>query len=333
VNSAITVGLTLLLGASYCWTSRINGLYFFGRTATPDIRAGDKGRTITRQYLSAIATVTAAAAALAWVAGNLGHRSLSVASCLIEFVAFVLIFARANKQVRGLTQETVSARDPVIQVALLEQPTYWIPSLTAVLLPLAACISALVAAILISAKGSAVVTGWTSWTASMDGQGYSGILGFATGILIAGVATLLMFRSGARLRTRMAQYTVRACFSMAWIGAALFTATVVCSLLGVVLSHGVWKGVMFTGMLAAIAVLVWNQLRAKRFVPPPVELGGDDRWRWGLFYVDRNDPALFVQSRCGAGYTLNYGRMLAWPISLGLVAYLVGVLFFLPHRH
>jgi uncharacterized membrane protein len=50
-----------------------------------------------------------------------------------------------------------------------------------------------------------------------------------------------------------------------------------------------------------------------------------------LFYVDRNDPALFVQSRCGAGYTLNYGRVAAWPISVGLLAYVVGVLFFLPH--
>jgi len=333
VNTAITVGLTLLLGASYCWTSRINGLYFFGRTAGPDLCASKEGRTITRQYLSAIAAVTAGAAALAWLTGYLGHRSLSAASCLIEFAAFVFIFARANQQVSRLAPGTGTAREPVIQVALLEQPTYWIPSPTAIMLPLVACLGALVAAILLSAKGAGISAGWMSWTAGMDGQGYSGILGFATGILIAGVATLLMFRSRARMRTRMAQYTVRACISMAWIGSALFAVTVVCSLLGVALSHGVWKGLMLTGMLAAIAVLVWNQSRAKRFVPPPVELGGDDRWRWGLFYVDRSDPALFVQSRCGAGYTLNYGRMLAWPISLGLVAYLIGVWFFLPHRH
>jgi uncharacterized membrane protein len=62
------------------------------------------------------------------------------------------------------------------------------------------------------------------------------------------------------------------------------------------------------------------------------EVGGDDRWRWGLFYVDRTDPALFVQSRSDAGYRLNYGRMAAWPISRGLVAYVVGMLFFLPHH-
>jgi len=333
VNTVITVGLTLLLGASYCWTSRINGLYFFGRTAAPDLRASKEGRTITRQYLSAIATVTAAAAALAWVTGYLGHRSLSVAICLVEFVAFVFIFARANQQVSSLAPGPVVAREQVIQVALLEQPTYWIPGLTATLLPIAVCLGALGAAILLSAKRSGISAGWTAWTASMDGQGYSGILGFATGILIAGAATLLMFRSRARMRTRMAQYTVRACISMEWIGAVLFVATVICSLLGVVLSHGIWRGVMLTGMLSAIAVLVWNQSRAKRFVPPPVELGGDDRWRWGLFYADRSDPALFVQSRCGAGYTLNYGRMLAWPISLGVVAYLIGVLFFLPHHH
>jgi uncharacterized membrane protein len=167
----------------------------------------------------------------------------------------------------------------------------------------------------------------------MDGQGYAGILGFSIGILAAGAGTLLMFRGAARMRTKMAQYTVRSCISLESIGAALFIATIIGSRMGIVLSRELAKGVMLAGMVIALGVLIWNQSRSRRFVPPPVEVGGDDRWRWGLFYVDRADPALFVQSRCGAGYTLNYGRMLAWPISLGLVAYLIGVLFFLPHHH
>jgi len=86
--------------------------------------------------------------------------------------------------------------------------------------------------------------------------------------------------------------------------------------------------------VSAFGLMSLNQTRAKRFVPPAVELGADDRWRWGLFYVDRTDPALFIQSRCGAGYTLNYGRFAAWPISIGVVGYLIGTLAFLgPHSH
>jgi uncharacterized membrane protein len=334
MNSVITVGMTVLLGIMYSWTNRINGLYFFGRTADAELRASQEGRTITRQYLLAIGLVTVAAAVSAAMASYLGHRSLSAASCLVEFVVFLLIFSRANGRVQHLTHgRAVADREPVIQVALLEQPTYWIPSLTAILLPLVLCIGAFCFAVFLFAGSSGWSAGWKAWSDSMDGQGYAGILGFSTGLLVAGAGTLLLFRLAARLRTKMAQYTVRSCISLEWIGAMLLIGTIVCSRLAIALSREVEKAVMLCGMLIAIGVLVWNQSRSKRFIPPPVELGGDDRWRWGLFYVDHNDPALFVQSRCGAGYTLNYGRMLAWPISLGLVAYLIGVLFFLPHTH
>ena len=31
-------------------------------------------------------------------------------------------------------------------------------------------------------------------------------------------------------------------------------------------------------------------------------------WIWGLFYVERDDPSMMVESRFGIGYTLNYGN-------------------------
>jgi len=34
-------------------------------------------------------------------------------------------------------------------------------------------------------------------------------------------------------------------------------------------------------------------------------------WVWGLFYVDRHDPSIAVESRFGFGYTLNYGNRIA----------------------
>ncbi len=40
----------------------------------------------------------------------------------------------------------------------------------------------------------------------------------------------------------------------------------------------------------------------------------DDCWKWGLFYVNRNDPALFVEKRFGVGYTLNFGNRWFWVI-------------------
>jgi hypothetical protein len=335
VNSILAIGVMVVLGLFYSWTNRINGRFFFGRTADAEFRASEGGRAITRQYLAGVALATAMAVAMAWAGVHTGHRSLAGTGLLLQIVACWLIFARANGQVRKLAQgraagsrEAVSGT--VIQVPLLEQPMYWIPGLVAILLPAAASLGAVGVAVLLAAHGAGVSAGWAALGKSMDGPGDSFIAGIGSGMLAAATGLLLLFRGSARLRTKMAQYTVRSSISMEWIGAAMLIGVLGCNYFGVVLSRGIGRGVALAAMVAAVASLVWNQARAERFVPPPVEVGGDDRWRWGLFYVDRGDPALFVQSRCGAGYTLNYGRVAAWPISLGLVAYVVGVLFFLP---
>ena len=47
----------------------------------------------------------------------------------------------------------------------------------------------------------------------------------------------------------------------------------------------------------------------------------DDRlWKAGLFYVNREDPAIMVGARFGAGWTLNFGNAVAWLIIAGIVA-------------
>jgi uncharacterized membrane protein len=40
----------------------------------------------------------------------------------------------------------------------------------------------------------------------------------------------------------------------------------------------------------------------------------DSCWKWGMFYVNGDDPALFVEKRCGIGYTLNFGHKVSWLI-------------------
>ncbi len=340
MNSAIAVGTTVLLGIFYCWTSRINGLFFFGRTAEGEVRGSEAGRAITRHYLAGVGLATAVALIPIWAGWQTGARWLSAMGPLLEVVLASYAFARANGQVQelllgqeaaGASQEPVT-RGHVRQVALLEQPRYWIPGLAAILLPPVACVVALGAAVLSVAHGNGLSAGWSGLSDSFDKQGDAFLLGMGAGLLAAASGLLLLFRTSVRLRTRMAQYTVRSSMFLEWVGTAILVGTLVSNRYGVVISRAFGKGVVGVALAATLAVNVWNQARSKQFVPPPVEVGGDDRWRWGLFYVDRGDPALFVQSRCGAGYTLNYGRVAAWPISLGLVAYLVGVLFFLPHH-
>ncbi|HEX9337868.1 MAG TPA: DUF5808 domain-containing protein, partial [Pseudonocardiaceae bacterium] len=50
----------------------------------------------------------------------------------------------------------------------------------------------------------------------------------------------------------------------------------------------------------------------------------DKHWRGGLFYVNREDPALWVARRFGLGWTLNFGNPRAAMLLAGVVA-LIGL--------
>ena len=86
MNSAIAVGTTVLLGIFYCWTSRINGLFFFGRTAEGEVRASEAGRAITRNYLAGVGLATAVALIPIWAGWHTGARWLSAMGPLLEVV-------------------------------------------------------------------------------------------------------------------------------------------------------------------------------------------------------------------------------------------------------
>jgi uncharacterized membrane protein len=59
----------------------------------------------------------------------------------------------------------------------------------------------------------------------------------------------------------------------------------------------------------------------------------DKYWKLGLFYVNRNDPALFVEKRFGLGCTLNLGHPGVWLFLAVLVAIFVAINFILPSHH
>jgi uncharacterized membrane protein len=58
----------------------------------------------------------------------------------------------------------------------------------------------------------------------------------------------------------------------------------------------------------------------------------DRYWIAGIFYVNRNDPAIVVEKRFGIGYTLNFGQPVSW-IVIGLLVLvpLALVLLLRPH--
>lgn len=51
----------------------------------------------------------------------------------------------------------------------------------------------------------------------------------------------------------------------------------------------------------------------------------DEYWKAGMFYYNRNDPALFVPKRFGIGTTLNFGHPKALAITIGFILFIVAI--------
>lgn len=50
----------------------------------------------------------------------------------------------------------------------------------------------------------------------------------------------------------------------------------------------------------------------------------DDRfWKMGLFYVNKNDPSIFIEKRFGIGFTFNYGRIESYLITGGIILFVI----------
>ncbi|RKQ31396.1 DUF1648 domain-containing protein [Oceanobacillus halophilus] len=55
----------------------------------------------------------------------------------------------------------------------------------------------------------------------------------------------------------------------------------------------------------------------------------DKYWKLGIFYFNREDPALFLEKRFGVGWTINLARPLAWIIFTAIIGIAFALPFFL----
>jgi uncharacterized membrane protein len=78
---------------------------------------------------------------------------------------------------------------------------------------------------------------------------------------------------------------------------------------------------ILAGVAVALTVLArHNRVRVENDEDTGVAHRDDDKyWRGGLFYVNREDPALFVPRRFGIGWTLNFGNPRTAILAAGIV--------------
>jgi hypothetical protein len=85
---------------------------------------------------------------------------------------------------------------------------------------------------------------------------------------------------------------------------------------------------LFVSLIAS-AFIVWQTMKAVRQRETVVAESNPDLWRFTHLYFNPADPALFVPTRRGVGWTLNFGRPLAIVLIAAILTIGVGGPFFL----
>jgi uncharacterized membrane protein len=132
-------------------------------------------------------------------------------------------------------------------------------------------------------------------------------LGVALPLLFGAGICALMLAVQYGLRRSTPRGTMRAPSIKLILAAEYFAALLCCGVLAASMSGGrlLWPVLAFA-FAGALALLGYTAVLARRAPKEPVRNPG--AWHGGLFYVDRNDPALFVPKRSGLGYTFNFGH-------------------------
>lgn len=55
----------------------------------------------------------------------------------------------------------------------------------------------------------------------------------------------------------------------------------------------------------------------------------DQFWKGGIFYINKDDPSIFVEKRFGVGWSINFARPLAWLFILGPILLILAISFLL----
>ena len=64
-------------------------------------------------------------------------------------------------------------------------------------------------------------------------------------------------------------------------------------------------------------------------VPGVTDYDDDRFWKAGVFYVNKNDPSIFVEKRFGVGWTLNFGNPIGYLIVFGPLLVILSIAFLL----
>lgn len=324
MNRALFVALPLLYAAVWHWSagrSQRRGSTFFGARVAAGFADSDTGRAIARAFhwrLWSSAFALAAAAALS--------RSIAIAA-IGEVVAGSVAFALAHRR----TRRQASAPPPAERVASLmtEPESPWLTALDwlAMIVPVAAPIAIL---IFLTHYGSGFSQPFLSRHC------FSAVLALSLGLMCSANQFALRYcsRPSDWASDPGASHRYRTCVGVMFAAIFTFITLQMCAMMLIDfrpavpwLQHWNMSG-YFAIAFPAQALWLLGVWRLRWWLSRHIATGSvdpmpDTCWTWGIFYFNRQDPAVVVPVRSGVGAAYNYARPSVWVVTVVIFALLI----------
>lgn len=347
----------LLVGALFYWMPRLTrpDLYF-AVTVPSGFRDTAEGRQIMRRYRLQIALSSLGALGLVAVGGWRGWTLLMAAAILVQLGGFYPTFLAARNRVKPHRGQPSSVREASLFSRSAHLPGGW-PAQAGPFVLLA------VAALYLNRRWADIpprfpihwgLNGHADNFATRTPAGVYGtlVMGALMCLLFGGLAYALL-RWSRPVRRGGAPGVAEEGFRRSTVGVLVATQWFLAILLGWISvsspfaspAHdppGAWAvvGLIIAFVAGVIVVFVRKGQGGTRTMQtasasilgleeegrPVGDRTADRYWKAGMFYVNRDDPAIFVEKRFGIGYTVNFGRRLAWAILAALPLVVLAVL-------
>lgn len=336
LTALLLPAMAIFPGVALLTARRTRPDLFFSITVAPSLRESDIGRATLRQFsqtvifFSFIGLAVTVSGGFAGLTPALGMALIMVGAAL-EFGGMIAAYARARRRVIPFHVEPSQEREVVLKPRSTRPVGGWLgQSGPFLILVLAAfCLwrrwDAIPGRFPIHWDLYGRPNGWAikSWHSVFG----SVLMGTLTCLFLS-----LLFNSfmrGARhihssgleaekesrfLRTMMLMVLGLEYFMAAMFG---FSAILPPRLMAIFVFGGLFMGV-------AIAVVAFRCGQGGWRLPGPTPASTpsrlapvgdrtpDECWKWGLFYYNPADPALWIEKRFGIGWTFNFGNPRAW---------------------
>lgn len=336
--------LIAITGAVFCWMPSLTRRdIFFAVTVSPDFPRSAEGARIRRSYQLWTGTQTAVAMILVFAGWKLGRPWLALTApyWLLAAALPAFLWARRRAQAHATAPSTV--REAGLQTRTLGALQHPILQTGPFAILLAAAIylwkrwDDIPARFPIHWDFNGVANGWAH-------KNFAGVFGILLGgavlcamllmmnVLILHATRQISARGAAAEReSRFRRTQVGVVLGSEYFLALLMAGCALLPLLNAESINGMMGGILALSLAfvtIVIVVLAHTGQGGERLAPeaaateaaaPVGDRTSDACWKAGIFYVNRDDPAVLVEKRFGLGYTLNFGNPRSWLLLAAVV--------------